>query len=217
MSWRKKTQTPEIPDNMTVMELIHEARMAQDPRHAYALLKRAEVLAPDSIEVQRALLMHGRLHERDRRAPDFSVIKSYLLHAFEHPEKHSEEQQRQMVRELFDDKRLQHCLALAQDPQAFLRDYLKDLAQEYMRIFIAGDNSHVPRVFGISNRSSMHRYLAVPAADLLHNVFLCPFLSEEEQLQVGKAFYEAFYRQVDGNTKELDRKLGAQLCARLAQ
>ena len=58
----------------------------RDPVYAHARLKRAEILAPDSLEVQKALLLLGCLHERQRRPADYSLIKCYLLHAFEHPE-----------------------------------------------------------------------------------------------------------------------------------
>ena len=38
--------------------------------------------------------MHGRLHERDGRRVDYSVVKCYLFHVFEHPEQHNERSRR---------------------------------------------------------------------------------------------------------------------------
>lgn len=216
MPWFQKKNKLQVDDTMTLEQLLHEASISRDPGYAYRCLERAEVMAPDSLKVQRALLMHGRLHERDRRAADYSVIKCYLLHAFEHPERHPEAEQQRMARELFDHRRLQACLALAEDPQAFLNDYLEELSQEYMRLFIAGDSSHAPRVFGISPRQQLHRYLARPAADVIRNLLLSPFLSEEEQLMAARAFYRAFYKQMQGQTKDLDRLLGAEICGVLA-
>ena len=211
-----KKKVNEIKDSMTLSDLLHEAKVTDDPVFAYACLKRAEIMAPDSLEVQRALLMHGRLHERGRVAGDYSVIKCYLLHSFEHPEKHSQQEQEQMARELFNDPYLKNCLDLSPQPEAFMKDYLAELCAEYMHIFIAGDTSHAPLVFGLATKGMLHRYLAKPANDLLRNALSSPWLSMEEQLLLARGFYQAFYRQMDGQTKELDTLLGAEICRSLA-
>jgi len=211
-----KKKVNEIKDSMTLADLLHEAKVTDDPVFAYACLKRAEIMAPDSLEVQRALLMHGRLHERGRVVGDYSVIKCYLLHSFEHPEKHSQQEQEQMARELFNDPYLKNCLDLSPQPEAFMKDYLAELCAEYMHIFIAGDTSHAPLVFGLATKGMLHRYLAKPTNDLLRNALSSPWLSVEEQLLLARGFYQAFYRQMDGQTKELDILLGAEICRSLA-
>ena len=218
MPWFSKKKKPviNIDDRMSVLDLLHAAKTADDPKVAYACLQRAEILAPDSLDVQRELLLLGRLHERDKRAPDYSIIKSWLLHVFEHPEQHDEAQQRRMTRELFDEKRLQNCLKIAPDPDAFLASYLDALCDEYMRIFIAGEAAHTPRVFGVSMKSSLHKYLASPVSDMIHNIFLSPFLDEKEQGQLARSVYKAYHRFVSGEVKELDSLLGAQLVHALA-
>ena len=216
MSWFQKKTKPLPPDTMSALDLVHEARVSDDPVYAHTCLKRAEVLAPDSLEVQRALLLLGRLHERDRRPADYSLIKCYLLHGFEHPEKHTEEELERMARELFDDKRLHSCLALAADANAFLEGYLGDLSDEYMRIFIAGESGHAPRVFGLSIKHQMANYLARPAADVIRNALSSPYLDAGQQRMVARAFYKAFYRQMNGDTKALDGLLGAEVCRALA-
>ncbi len=215
MAWFKREKKPVIDDRMSVMDLLHAARTAKDPNYTHACLKRAEVLAPESLEVQKALLLFGRLRERGRRVPDFSVIKSWLLHPYEHPEDHDEEEQRRMARELFEEKRLQQCLKMADNPQDFLQSYLNALCDEYMRIFIAGESSHAPRVFGISHKASLHKYLAKPVNDMIRNIYLSPFLTEDEQRLLAPCVYKAFYRFVSGEVKELDSLLGAQLRAQL--
>jgi hypothetical protein len=211
-----KKKVNEIKDSMTLSDLLHEAKVTDDPVFAYACLKRAEIMAPDSLDVQRALLMHGRLHERGRVAGDYRVIKCYLLHCFEHPEKHSEQEQEQMAREIFDSPHLKNCLALSPQPEAFMKDYLTELCAEYMHIFIAGDTSHAPAIFGLATKGMLHRYLAKPSNDLLRNVLSSPWLSEEEQLLLARSFYQAFHRQMEGQTKELDKLLGAEICRTLA-
>ncbi len=178
-------------------------------------LIRAEELAPNDPDIQRRLLMLGRLHERDPKRFDLSVIKCYLLHAFEHPDKHTPEEARRMARELFDDPRLARCLALAGDREAFLRGYLEELSREYMRIFVVSDNSHVPRVFGFSFKGSLHRYLAVPARDIIMNALSSSWLNGEEAVVLAKAFYKAFYEHAHGESRELDTLLGAEVRAQL--
>lgn len=216
MPWFSKKSEPVIRDDMGLEDLLHEARIARDPRFAYRCLQRAEVMAPDSLAVQRALLMHGRLHERSAKTLDYSVVKCYLWHGFEHPEKHTQEEQQRMARELFDDKRLQLCLGLSAEPEAFLRQYLEELAQEYLRLFVAGDASHVPKLFGLHPRGQLHKYLARPAADIIRNALSSPYLNAQEQLMAARAFYKAYYRQLEGESKELDRLLGSEICAALA-
>lgn len=210
----RKSKAPQL-EGKSLEELLFLAETQADPVVRHAALTRAEMLAPDNLDIQRALLLLGRLHERSPRAMDFSVIKSYLLHAFEHPEEHPPQEVRQMARELFDDRRLLRCLELAPDREAFLRSYLEELSREYMRVFVAADNRHIPRVFGISFKGSLAKYLAAPAKDILSNILSSPYLDEEEARVLARAFYRAFFEHAGGETGELDSKLGAQLRALL--
>lgn len=203
-----KKYSPPITDRLSVDTLFAHARGAEDPRDAYAYLQRAQELAPDDLRVQRELLMRGNLHLRDPKNISFFVIKCYILHAFEHPEKHAEEEQKRMIREIFDHPRLQRCLELSPDQDAFLRDYLFDLCAEYMRLFIAGDSSHAHSLLGISLSSRLPSLLAAPAADVVRNIFSSPFLLQEEQQLLGGAFYRAFSAHVNGRTQPLDARLG---------
>lgn len=205
-----------MPDHMDETELLYEARLSDDPVYAYACLKKAETLDPDNLSVQRALLMLGRLHESGRDPADYSAIKSYVLHSFEHPEKYSEDRLKSAAGQLFADPRLTRCLSLAPDPQAFTEQYLDDLAEEYMRIFIAGDSSHAPRVFGFSARIRMGTYLARPVNDLISNALQSPFLSQDQRRMTARAVYKAFSRQMGAETKALDQLLGAEICRVIA-
>lgn len=216
MPWFFRKTEPSMPDDIDLFGLLSAARKASDPRHAWKLLQRAEIMAPDSLDVQRALLMHGRLHERNPRALDYGVVKCYLLHGFEHPEKHSEEELKEMARELFEHRRLQTCLSLSPDPDAFMKQYLEDLAGEYLRIFVISDSTHVPRIFGMQAPGQLHKYLARPAADIISNMMSSPFLSAQQQVLAAKAFYRAFYRQVEGRVDALSELLGEAICRALA-
>lgn len=216
MRWFTKKRSKAVPDHMDETELIYEAKLSDDPVYAYACLTKAETLDPDNLSVQRALLMLGRLHERGRDPADYSAIKSYVLHSFEHPEKYSEEGLKSAAEKMFRDPRLMRCLALAPDPQVFLEQYLDDLAEEYMRVFIAGDSSHAPRVFGFSARLKMSTYLARPVSDLISNALQSPFLTEDQRRMTARAVYKAFSRQMGGEIKALDQLLGAEICRVIA-
>ena len=216
MPWFSKKQDFTVPENMDETDLLHEAAQSDDPAYAHACLKRAETLDPDSLAVQRALLMLGRLHERGKKPADYSLIKSYLLHSFEHPEKYTEAALEAAADELFRGPQLLRCLDLAPDPQAFLEQYLDDLAAEYIRIFIAGDSSHAPRVFGLSVKAQLHSYLARPTADMISNALQSPFLTKEQQRLTARSVYRAFSRQMGGETKALDSLLGPDICRVIA-
>lgn len=202
-------------DGMDLNQLLFEADVQEDPVIVHQALLLAEALAPDNLEVQRRLLLHGRLHERSPKAMDMSVISCYALHAFEHPENHSRRQLREMIRGLFDSPRLLRCLSLTDQPEGFLTEYLLELSRRYMRIFVAPEASHVPRVFGISFKGSLQRYLAVPARDILVNILSSPHLNQQEARLLARAFYRAFYDHGQGDTQALDQLLGAEVCSQL--
>ncbi|MGI6671725.1 MAG: hypothetical protein ACOX58_09185 [Christensenellales bacterium] len=200
----------------TPAALLLCAQAERDPVRRFALLSQAEELAPDDLSVQRALLMHGRLHERDGRRMDYSVIKCYLFHVFEHPEQHNEKEQEAFARELLHGVRLQKCLALAEDAAAFLHEYLTELAGEYMRIFVLPDRSHAPWAFGLALGGRRGRHMARPAYDVLHNLLSCPFYTKEEQRLAAGAFYRAYFKAMDGDVQALHNLLGEELCRQLA-
>ena len=196
-------KSPPMPDNAPA--LLEIAQAEKDPKQRCAYLTRARELAPDDLAVRRALLMHGRLHEVLKNGIDYSGIKCWLLHAFEHPEKHGEEEKKRMAREIFDSPDLAACLALVkeEDTREFMRRYLFDLCLDYARIFIAGDHSHMPSIMGIAPKGKAPDYLARPAADVILNIFSCDCLSKQERALLSKQFYAAYALSVGGQVEPL--------------
>ena len=196
-------KSPPMPDNAPA--LLEIAQAEKDPKKRCAYLTRARELAPDDLAVRRALLMHGRLHEVLKNGIDYSGIKCWLLHAFEHPEKHGEEEKKRMAREIFDSPDLAACLALVkeEDTREFMRRYLFDLCLDYARIFIAGDHSHMPSIMGIAPKGKAPDYLARPAADVILNIFSCDCLSKQERALLSKQFYAAYALSVGGQVEPL--------------
>ena len=189
------------------------AQKEKDPLKKHVLLSQAERIAPDDLAVQRELLMLGDIYKRDRKNPDPRLIKCYLFHIFEHPEAHAEDEQARLAREFFDHPRLQKCLALSPVPQAFLKEYLQALSDAYIDLFIRNERSHVPSLFGFVPPKRLIRFISFPAADVIRNIFLCPFLSLDEQTLLAGAFYRAFYQYVDGQSETLDGALGQEIRA----
>lgn len=206
-----KKYTPPRMEGMDVDTLYARGRSAQDPRDAHAFLLRAAEIAPDDLRIQKELLLRGNLHKRDAHNITFHVIKCYLLHAFEHPDQHDAAERKRMARELFDHEQLFRCLEIAPDREAFLKEYLQDLCAEYVRLFIAGDTTHTRAVLGITLSSKQPAYLAIPAFDVINNIFLCPCYSEDEKLLLSGAFYRAYHAFMEGRTEPLDEKLGNML------
>ena len=206
-----KKYTPPCMDGMDVDTLYARGRSAQEPRDAHAFLMRAAEMDPSDLRVQKELLLRGRLHERDPHNITFHVIKCYLLHAFEHPEKHNQEEIQRMARELFDHPQLQRCLAIAPDQDAFMKEYLNDLCAEYVRLFIAGDTSHTRAILGITIGSKQPVFLAIPAYDIISNILSSSYLNEDEKTLLAGVFYRAYRAHMDGRTEPLDERLGNQL------
>ena len=212
--WKRKKTQPPLPNDAQL--LFGMAKAEKDPARKHEILSRAARLAPDDLPIQREILMLGELYRRDGKRPNMRLIKFYLFHAFEQPETHSEAEQKEMARELFDAPQLRLCLSLARDPDAFFNEYLQDLAASYIDVFIAGSARHNPSFFGIPLSRRVETYWAMPAADIIRNLFLSPFLSQEEARRAAVAFYKAFSRAVRGQTAALDENLGAEICALLA-
>ena len=116
-----------------------------------------------------------------------------------------------MAREIFDEPRLHRCLQLSDQPDAFLQSYLQELCADYVRIFILPDASHCRSFLGFTMPGTQAASMAVPAYDVLHNIFLSPDLTQTEQRQLAGAFYRAYRTQMNGHTQPLDERLGNTL------
>ncbi len=190
---------------------LKEAQEVSDPVRRYALLKKAEEAAPEDLRVQKALLLHGRLHERDRRKVDFSVIKCYLLHVFEAPQEYSLAQREQKLKELLEEDRLQRAMTLAGDPHSFLREYLTTLSGEYIRLFLKGSSRHMKPIFGFAPAGKPQKLLAEPVAAMIGRMLSDSLLSAPQKETLSRSFYAGFVQEFQGETLFLDEALGSLL------
>ncbi|MDO4351130.1 MAG: zinc ribbon domain-containing protein [Eubacteriales bacterium] len=190
--------------------LLEEAAKQPDPKKKYELLKNAQRQYPDCLEVAQELLFLGRLHERNPRKVDFSVIKCYLWHMYLTPEQFSKEQQAAMRAELFEHPDLKRCQALAPNAEAFTRQYLERLAQEFVRLFLRGSSTYMRSFFGIRFDGRASKTLAAPAAAMLGRIRADEALSPQRRDMLYNALYCGYLREMSGDGQRLDAQLGEQ-------
>ena len=207
-----KKQLSVLPEDPRA--LLDMACAQEDPVQKERCLLKAETLAPDCIDVQFELLMLGNLPRRDPKRPDYAVIKCYLLHLFEHPEQHDEEAQKGMTREIFDHERVQRCRALAKDPDEWMRRYLARLCREYLHIFIDGQREHAGGWLGFQWLGKRVKALSRPLRDMIMNMMLSPFMTEEECTLLTGIFYRECLSYL-GNSAYLDAMLPMEIRERI--
>ena len=196
---------PEKQEPAEVVEGLRRAEEVRDPAKRYPLYQKLLAEYPDSLAVNAALLRHGRLHERSSRQVDFTVIKSYLLHMFEEPERHPEEEQQAYVQELFAHPQLLRCLELSADPATFYQQYLEWISRQYISLFLKGSSRHMRTVFGFS-MGKTEKLLAEPAAMMIRCMRTHPLLTPQQRQELSQAFYQAFRQEV-GDAAYLDERL----------
>jgi hypothetical protein len=171
-----------LPEKPEVEGLLERAAKERKPDRAHALIVQALALDPNSFAANRASLYHGRLYEVLKRPGEYSLIKCFLLNIFESPESYTPEKLDGRVEELFADPQLMRTAALSGDEDAFLREYLRHLAREYMTIFVRGRNTVSRAVFGFSRSAdSVRERCGQIVASMESNVRTEPRLTAEQR------------------------------------
>lgn len=95
-----------------------------------------------------------------------------------------------------------------------MQDYLSSLCREYLHVFIEGQREHTGGWLGFQWIGRRVKALALPCADMVRNMLLSPFMSEEEcRLLLG-----VFYRECLsflGDARALDSLLGDGICRQI--
>ena len=162
---------------------------------------------PDSLEVAEELLMLGRLYERGKKGLDFSIIKCYVLNVYLEPDTLREDKREELRREIFSHPDLERCLSLSGDGELFLRRYLTRLSEDFIRLFLKGSTRYMHSIFGFTSEGKAPKYLALPAAGMLRAMHRDGALTGAQRRLLTQAFYAAFARQMNGETKYLDELL----------
>ncbi len=163
----------------------------KDPVHIHRQLTELRSKYPQSLAVNRALLMQGRLHERNPKKLDYSVIHCYLLNLFLEPNSFDAAQKESVLLELSEGRNLLACLELVQDKNLFLQNYYVDLSKRFIELFLLGSSKHMRHFFGLATSRNPAKMLALPASTMIRNMLDCAAL-EERRFVLAKAFYTAF-------------------------
>ncbi len=197
----------QTPVNADVEAELAKARAQSAPVKKHAILTAALEKYPDSLPLEEELLFLGRLHERKSAGLDFSVIKSYLLHIYRAPQELSEEKQGEMRNELFHDPRLERCLSLAPNADAFMRGYLSRLADEYVNIFLMGDNRLMRTFMGFRMEFRAGKLLAPTIAEMLGRISGDSGLTDTEREMLYDALQKAYLKVSGGDASYLSAAL----------
>lgn len=193
------------PEDEAVQKLLLKAEEQTDPRKRYDMLMKAMEEHPESLAVAEELLLLGRLHERNPKRLDFTVIKCYLLNIYLEPETIPPEQRDVMRREIFSHPDLDRCLALAENQDTFMNHYLTRLSDQFIKLFLYGSSKYMHRYFGFGLDSRAPKLLAYPTARMLAGI------QEDDQLDANQcsmlkhALYDAFTKQVNGDTRWINQ------------
>ncbi len=173
-----------------------EARLSaeRNPKKKYKMIQEALAAEPDSFEINRALLYHGRLHEPMKgRDVDFSIVKCHLFSIFEKPDAYSPKELDAKYEELLDGPQLKKTIALAPDGDAFLVEYLRYLAQDYVDLFIRGDSRNSRMVFGFARSADATAKLCGEAVSMmLKNLQASERVDDNQRLILRQAILDGY-------------------------
>lgn len=207
-AWILLAAERELPHEAEALKFVTKSEQVLDPKKRRQLLDRAFAICPDSLEVNKAILMFGQLDQLKLRKPDNHYIKCYLLHLFDEPEEETAEQQEQMLKELTEAPQLLKCLSLAADKEAFWRDYCRMLCRDYVGIFLKGSNNRNGTLMGFQIMP-LERALAAPVANMLVNMQRTP-LPEPLCTDLPQALREVYETDV-GRWLFVEQELGRRM------
>lgn len=193
----------QTPEHKEVAELIAQADAMADPVKKHRLLAEGQARYPDSLALAEELLYLGRLHERNAKSLDFSVIKCYLLMIYLEPDTIEPDKIAKMRAELFDHPDLNRCLELSEDRLAFLNRYLTKLSSQFIELFLRGSSKYMRRYFGLGLDSRAPKLLAAPAARMIARMLSDGALDGTQRSLLAHAMYAAFTTQMNGDTQWL--------------
>ena len=193
-----------------VEEWLRKVKAASNLPKRKDILEAARHACPDEPELEWEWLFIGHKNPKPPRGMmDFSIIKCYLLHIYRKPEVFSAARREEMRREIFGDPQLQRCLALSDNPDRKLEEYLLRLTREYIELFLEDDNQVMGVVFGFRLSRNKAKRLAEPVAYMLQRIKTDEGLTAEQREQLFSAFYKSFSLRMEGETAWLDEKLAA--------
>ena len=193
------------PEIVTIK--ISEAKKHADPNKRYKALVVLQQEYPGTLAIERELLYHGRLHEGNKNCVDYSVIKSYLLQPYLTPSDFDATETAKMQEELFNSPQLQKCLALSNNENNFMHEYLLHLSRQFVEIFLLASSYYMRSFLGFTQTSKAPKFLAEPVSAMLNNIHHSETLSQNQKQMLYVALYQGFASAMGSQTSFLDERL----------
>ena len=199
-------RAPESREEETEKWISKALATTSYPERKKILIKGLEA-CPDSREIAWELLFIGESAQKRTRELDFSIIKCWILEIYLKPESFSEEKRNRMRAQLFDAPELRQCLARFSDPEAKQKEYLLRLCEEYVALFLEGNNRIMGNIFGFQIDRNKEKKLAAPVAEMIGRIRKDEKLLPEQREQLWKALYQGYAARVNGKTEYIDALL----------
>ena len=176
------------------------------PKRKEILLK-GQQACPDSREIAWELLFIGEPEPKRTRSFDFSVIKCWILEMYRVPGDFTNEKKDRMRAQLFDAPELVQTLQLFDDPEKKQQEYLLRLCEEYVALFLEGNNRIMGNIFGFQIDRNREKKLAAPVAEMIGRIRKDEKLLPEQREQLWKALYQGYAARVNEKTEYIDALL----------
>lgn len=184
----------QLEEEQRIEEKIKDILQDRDPIRIHYALCDLDKKYPGNLAIHRALLLQGRLHERNPKKLDYSVIHCYLLQVFLEPETLSREQKRSFLQELIQGENLSTCLHLCPDKNEFLQNYYEEISNRFIDLFLLGSSKYMKSFFGLSMSRNPAKTLANPIAKMILNIWDTDALGDF-RFVIAKALFQTFQRK----------------------
>lgn len=184
----------QLEEEQRIEEKIKDILQDRDPIRIHYALCDLDKKYPGNLAIHRALLLQGRLHERNPKKLDYSVIHCYLLQVFLEPETLSKEQKNSFLQELIQGENLSTCLHLCPDKNKFLQNYYEEISNRFIDLFLLGSSKYMKSFFGLSMSRNPAKTLANPIAKMILNIWDTDALGDF-RFVIAKALFQTFQRK----------------------
>ena len=192
------------PRNEEAEKWVRKAQGVNSYPERKKILQQGLEACPDSREIAWEMLFVGEPAPKRTRELDFSIIKSWILEIYLNPDDFSEEKRDRMRAQLFDAPELRQCLERFSDPEAKQREYLLRLCEEYVALFLEGNNKIMGNILGFQIDRNKEKKLAAPVAKMIGRIRKDEKLLPEQREQLWKALYQAYGTRTGGKMEYLD-------------
>ncbi len=129
-------------DEAGLASMLLQAKSETDSVKKHDILIKAKEIYGVRREIEKELLLLGRLYERGGK-PDFYRIPYWPLNAIEKPREFSKRDRQKMLDSFFSNPQLMRVAEMYEDRMAFINEYLTSMSEEYVRTFMQNSNTNL--------------------------------------------------------------------------